>query len=69
MKTMQIEVDYNLLYLSNILFDLDSRHFDEEVSKLLNELRFLLDEKMYSKLYLKNRDVINQKLIMKYFFN
>ncbi len=69
MKTMQIEVDYNLLYLSNILFDLDSRHFDEEVSKLLNELRFLLDEKMYSKLNLKNRDVINQKLIMKYFFN
>ena len=69
MKTMQIEVDYNLLYLSNILFDLDSRHFDEEVSKLLDELRFLLDEKMYSKLNLKNRDVINQKLIMKYFFN
>lgn len=45
----EIEVDSNLLYLQNVLFDLSNYKFDKDILALLNQLQTLLTNKMYSK--------------------
>lgn len=42
-----LKVDSNLLHLQNVLFDLDNYSFDRDVLKLLNDLKSLVDRKMY----------------------
>lgn len=44
----EIEVDRNLYHLQDVLFDLDNYSFDSDIIKLLNELKFVLDKKMFS---------------------
>lgn len=42
----EYEVDWNLYYLSQILFDLDSYRFDYEIRSKLNELKSIVDSKL-----------------------
>lgn len=63
----EIVVDYNLIHLQNILFDLDNYSFDREIINQLNKLKFLVDKKLYSKFNLKNLDINKFELIAKYY--
>ena len=44
----EIEVDRNLYHLQEVLFDLDNYSFDSDIIRILNELKFILDKKMFS---------------------
>lgn len=63
----EVKLDENLLYLSNILFTLDNYKFDSDIIKLLNELKILVDKKMYSNFNLECRDIIKYELIARYY--
>ena len=39
--------DRSLLHLEDMLFDLDHYSFDRDIIKLLNELKILVDKKIY----------------------
>lgn len=39
--------DRSLLHLEDMLFDLDYYSFDRDIIKLLNELKILVDKKIY----------------------
>lgn len=64
----EIEVDSNLYHLENVLFDLDSYKFDKDIIKLLNDLKLLVDKKLYSTFNPNGYDIIDQKLFVKYSF-
>lgn len=67
MVVEDVFVDYNLLYLNNVLFSLDSWQFDCDILKLLNELKTLVDKKMFFNFNLNNFDVEEQKVILRYY--
>lgn len=58
---MQIEVDENLLFLQYFLFCLDNYKFDRDIIKLLNDLKILVDNKLYAPLNETNFDIVSQK--------
>lgn len=62
-----IKLDRNLLHLENVIFDLDFYKFDSDIIKLINELKTLVDKKLYSNLNYNNLDIVEQELIMKYY--
>ena len=64
----EIEVDSNLYHLENVLFDLDHYKFDSDIIKLLNDLKILVDKKLYSTLNPNGYDIIDIKLYEKYSF-
>lgn len=64
----EIEVDSNLYHLENVLFDLDSYKFDKDIIKLLNDLKTLVDKKLYSTFNPNGYDIIDQRLFVKYSF-
>lgn len=63
---IEIPIDGNLLHLNNILFDLDCYHFDDEIISKLNELKFLVDNKLYFILNNEEKDIIDYQLVCKY---
>lgn len=62
----EIEVDRNLYHLLNVLFDLDSYKFDREVIALLNQLKSLVDKKLWSGLDFEYYNIMDEKIIVRY---
>lgn len=62
----QLQVDENLIYLENVLFDLDYYKFDADVLSLLNQLRTLINEKLYSNFNLQGRDILKQNMYIRF---
>lgn len=62
----EIEVDRNLYHLLNVLFDLDSYQFDREVIALLNQLKSLVDKKLWSGLDFEDYNIMDEKIIVRY---
>ena len=66
--TETLKVDRNLLHLEDVLFDLDYYEFDNDIIKLLNDLKNLVDKKLYSNSNYNNLDIVEQELIIKFYF-
>ena len=69
---MELVIDKNILHLQNILFDLDNYKFDTDVTKLLDDLMLLVNDKLYSNFDTSKYDVdvLNSKdLILKFYAN
>lgn len=62
----EVVVDSNLYYLENVLFDLDNYKFDRDVIKLLNQLKTLVDNKLWSGLDFENYNIMDEKIIVRY---
>ena len=62
----ELQVDENLIHLENVIFDLDSYKFDRDVIALLNQLKSLVDKKLYSNFNLKGRDIAEQKMYIRF---
>ena len=62
----ELQVDENLIYLENFIFDLERYKFDKDVIVLLNQLKSLIDKKLYSNLNLKGRDIVERKMYMRF---
>ena len=62
----EIEVDRNLYHLLDVLFDLDHYRFDSDVIKLLNELKLLVDKKLWANSNLTGFDIMDEKIIVKF---
>lgn len=65
----EIPVDRNLLFLSEVLFALDSFTFDSDIIKLLNDLSFLVDKKMFSNYDFENYNVQAEDVVLRYLIN
>ena len=66
--TETLKVDRNLLHLEDVLFDLDYYEFDNDIIKLLNDLKNLVDKKLYSNSNYNNLDIVEKELIIKFYF-
>lgn len=62
----EVEVDRNLYHLLDVLFDLDHYKFDSDVIKLLNDLKELVDKKLWTNSNLKGVDIIDENIIVKF---
>lgn len=62
----EIKVDRNLFHLSNILFDLDNYNFDSDIIKALNDLKTLVDKKLWSNFDFDNYNIMNEDIIVKF---
>ena len=62
----ELQVDENLIHLENVIFDLDNYNFDRDVIALLNQLKSLVDKKLYSNLNLKGRDIAEKKMYIRF---
>ena len=65
----EIPVDRNLLFLSEVLFALDSYTFDSDIIKLLNDLSFLVNKKMFSNYDFENYNVQANDVVLRYLIN
>ena len=65
----EIPVDRNLLHLQNVIFDLDNYEFDSDIIKLLNELKTLVDKKMFSNYDFENYNIQSSDVVLRYFIN
>ena len=63
----KLKVDESLLHLQNVLFDLDNYSFDRDIVELLNTLKSLVDNKLYSNFNLNNLDIEKTEIIVKYY--
>lgn len=63
----KLKVDESLLHLQNVLFDLDNYSFDRDILELLNTLKSLVDNKLYSNFNLNNLDIEKTEIIVKYY--
>lgn len=59
------KVNYNLLYLEMLLFTLDDFSFDSDIIKLINDLKELVDNKIYSNEIPDNCDVSDTNFYIK----
>lgn len=66
-KIEVLSIDANLLHLENVLFDLDNYKFDKDIIGLLNELKSLVDNKLFSKFNTENLDVIRTEYFVKFY--
>lgn len=66
--TENLVIDFNLLYLNNLLLDLDNYSFDNDVLKLLNRLKCIVEKKLYSNLKYPDLNAIKEELIIKYYY-
>ncbi len=62
--TYEFKVDGNLYHLQNVLFDLDNYSFDRDIISLLNQLKTLVDKKLY--LNLHDGNIVDYNLIFRY---
>lgn len=59
-------VDRDLLHLENVLFDLDNYHFDSDIIKCLNDLKLLVDSKLYNDKVMKNGGTLSNKILLQF---
>lgn len=67
--TKNIVISEDLWFLEHILFLLDNYKFDEDIIKILIQLKNLVDKKIYQNYNLSFLDyynVINQKLLVQF---
>lgn len=67
--TKNIVINEDLWFLEHILFLLDNYKFDEDIIKILIQLKNLVDKKIYQNYNLSFLDyynVINQKLLVQF---
>lgn len=62
----EVEVDRNLYHLLDILLDLDSYKFDTDVLKMLNDLKTLVDKKLWTNLDFEDYNIMDEKIIVKF---
>lgn len=62
----EIVVDRNLYHLLDVLFDLDSYKFDSDILKLLNDLKVLVDKKLWANTNLSGYDIMDEKIIIRF---
>lgn len=62
----ELQVDENLIHLENVILDLDSYKFDRDVIALLNQLKSLVDKKLYSNFNLKGLDIEEQQMYIRF---
>lgn len=66
--TEEVEFDVDLLYLENILLSLDMFKFDKDIIEHLNNLRALVDKKLYSAFKYPEKDIREVKYKMTYYY-
>ena len=64
-----IVVDRNLYHLMNVLFDLDSYKFDKDIIKILNDLKNLVDKKMFSNFDFSNYNIQSNDIVIRFLLN
>lgn len=64
-----IEVDRNLYHLMNLLFDLDRYNFDSDIIRLLNELKTLVDKKLFANYDFSNYNIMSEKIVIRFLLN
>lgn len=62
----ELQVDEDLIHLEHVIFDLDSYKFDRDIIALLNQLKSLVDKKLYSNFNLKGRDIEEQQMYIRF---
>ena len=62
----EIVVDRNLYHLLDVLFDLDSYKFDSDIIEKLNDLKVLVDKKLWSNTNLSGYDILDEKIIIRF---
>lgn len=62
----ELQVDEDLIHLEHVIFDLDNYKFDRDVIALLNQLKSLVDKKLYSNFNLKGRDIEEQQMYIRF---
>lgn len=62
----ELQVDEDLIHLEHVIFDLDGYKFDRDVIALLNQLKSLVDKKLYSNFNLKGRDIEEQQMYIRF---
>lgn len=62
----ELPVDENLIHLEHVIFDLDSYKFDRDILSKINELKTLVDKKLYSNFNLKGRDIEEQQMYIRF---
>lgn len=62
----ELQVDEDLIYLEHVIFTLDNYKFDKDIIGLLNQLKTLVDKKLYSNFNLNGRDIIEQKMYIRF---
>ena len=64
-----IVVDRNLYHLMNVLFDLDSYKFYKYIIKILNDLKNLVDKKMFSNFDFSNYNIQSNDIVIRFLLN
>ena len=62
----ELPVDESLIHLEHVIFDLDSYKFDRDILSKINELKTLVDKKLYSNFNLKGRDIEEQQMYIRF---
>lgn len=62
----ELPVDENLIHLEHVIFDLDSYKFDRDILSKINELKTLVDKKLYSNFNLKGLDIEEQQMYIRF---
>lgn len=66
-KEVIVEIqDESLLYLNEFLLSLDNYKFDKEILKLLNDLRTLVNNKLFENIGFDDYDITGSKLFYKF---
>lgn len=63
-----LKINENLWYLDMTLHSLGYYKFDSDIIKLLNELKTLVDKKLYTNFNPEGHDIKEQYLVMHYLF-
>lgn len=63
-----LNIKEELLVLQYILELIPDWTFDNDIEKLINELRTLTYQKMYGNFKFKNKDINNYKLFIRYYY-
>lgn len=63
----EIEVNSNLYFLQYLLFTLENCKFDNDITKILEDLKSLLDKKLWSNISLENYDIVDENVIVKFY--
>ena len=68
-KEFEFEIDINLLHLQNTLLDLSNYTFSEDIINKINELKELVEQKLYYNEYITKNDIDNFKYKIEFFIN